>query len=43
MTNLQDSKFGRAKGVPEVGEPRMASLKYGDLIQFVVADSRGDR
>jgi len=34
MTNLQDSKFGHAKGTPEGGEPRKASIKYGDLIQF---------
>ncbi len=39
MTNLQDSKFGRAKGAPEGGEPRKASIKYGDLIQFEPIES----
>ncbi len=39
MTNLQDSKFGRAKGSPDGGEPGMASLKYGDLIQFEPIES----
>jgi len=39
MTNLQESKFGRAKGAPEGGEPRKASLKYGDLIQFEPIES----
>jgi hypothetical protein len=39
MTNLQDSKFGRAKGTPEGGEPRKASIKYGDLIQFEPIES----
>ncbi|MFH1139261.1 MAG: DUF6079 family protein, partial [Pseudomonadota bacterium] len=39
MTNLQDSKFGRAGGAPEGGEPRKASLKYGDLIQFEPIES----
>ncbi len=39
MTNLQDSKFGRAAGAPEGGEPRKASIKYGDLIQFEPIES----
>ncbi len=39
MTNLQDSKFGRAKGAPKGGEPRKASIKYGDLIQFEPIES----
>lgn len=39
MTNLQDSKFGRAEGTPEGGEPGMASIKYGDLIQFEPIES----
>jgi len=39
MTNLQDSKFGRAEGAPEGGAPRMARLKYGDLIQFEPIES----
>ncbi len=39
MTNLQESNFGRAKGEPEGGEPRKASLKYRDLIQFEPIES----
>ena len=39
MTNLQDSKFGRAEGTPGGGEPGMASIKYGDLIQFEPIES----
>ena len=39
MTNLQDSKFGRAKSAPEGCEPRKASLKYRDLIHFEPIES----
>lgn len=39
MTNLQDSKFGRAGGTPVGGEPGKASIKYGDRIQFEPIES----
>ena len=39
MTNLQDSKFGRAGGTPEGGAPRMVRLKYGELIHFEPIES----